>query len=160
MDVDETEQVGAVALGGSRDPEPSVNPAPPPYFAQKLPSADYDQTVKEITKEAVGNLVESDEYKQMMNTCSSCRACWFLNQWSMDCVECGGHALVRPCPICLGNCGQVWRRDIKMTHSFHSAYWNGTCGLPQDEQMAHFYRNVVDNDEETLLSGMEDLSAR
>lgn len=33
------------------------------------------------------------------------------------CVECGGYALERPCPVCGGRCGAVWKRDCELVGS-------------------------------------------
>ena len=42
-----------------------------------------------------------------------CGVRWDLQQFTFDCGECGGYALERKdCPICSGECGSVWERDI------------------------------------------------
>lgn len=43
-----------------------------------------------------------------------CGKCWFDNQFSQDCTECGGFAMTRNCPICLGRCSEMWKRNVKM----------------------------------------------
>ena len=35
-----------------------------------------------------------------------------MEQFSLDCQECGGSALTKACPKCSGVCGQTWRRDL------------------------------------------------
>lgn len=32
---------------------------------------------------------------------------------SLDCLECGGYSLERPCPICSGHCRNIWKRDLE-----------------------------------------------
>lgn len=36
---------------------------------------------------------------------------------SLDCFECGGYSMKRPCPVCDGKCNRIWRRDLTMVSS-------------------------------------------
>lgn len=80
----------------------------------------------------------------------------------MECAECGAGAMRIACPLCNGRCGakamgrlvtpdtighaqpptpslsisgQSFTRDAGMSHAFHSAHWDGNCGLPREEQL-------------------------
>ena len=44
----------------------------------------------------------------------SCQASWYDDQTGSECEECGGYAMVRPCPVCEGMCNKRWQRDIDM----------------------------------------------
>lgn len=43
----------------------------------------------------------------------SCGVNWEQHHVSLDCLECGGYSLERPCPICAGHCHNVWKRDLE-----------------------------------------------
>ena len=52
-----------------------------------------------------------------------CSSCWYEGDYgSPNCVECGGYALERPCPICNGRCGRLWKRDIELV-------WKSICNF-------------------------------
>lgn len=42
----------------------------------------------------------------------SCGVCWYDDHVNLDCSECGGYAMCRPCPKCNGKCGAMWKRDV------------------------------------------------
>ncbi|KAG8176358.1 hypothetical protein JTE90_006148 [Oedothorax gibbosus] len=63
------------------------------------------------------------------NSCSNCGVCWYDDHVSLDCGECGGYAMHRPCPTCNGQCGNVWRRDVNKSHVSKHAEWHGSCSL-------------------------------
>ena len=49
----------------------------------------------------------------LFNSPHSCGVRWDLQQFTLDCSECGGYAMERKeCPICDGECNSVWERDI------------------------------------------------
>jgi len=62
------------------------------------------------------------------SSCFSCGVCWFEEHVSLDCRECGGYALVRPCPSCDGRCGNKWTRNLQASHARQQAIWDGCCG--------------------------------
>lgn len=43
----------------------------------------------------------------------SCGVNWEQRHVSLDCLECGGYSLERPCPICAGHCRNIWKRDLE-----------------------------------------------
>ncbi|KAK6190765.1 hypothetical protein SNE40_002559 [Patella caerulea] len=116
-----------------------------------------DISGKDYSKSEVEDLMKSEPYQKKIATCHLCHVCWFDGNFTKDCHECGGYPLTRPCPICLGQCDEVWHRNIKMSHAFHEAQWDGVCTLPQDEQQAYFLRNHTEASEDTLTESLQDL---
>ncbi|XP_074656797.1 uncharacterized protein LOC141910007 [Tubulanus polymorphus] len=149
-------EVGAAAAagggGGSRAGATRYS-----FYAQQISLAEFEEEGRVLTKAAVAELMQTEQYQKMVNTCSSCHACWLYQQITADCRECGGFAIQRPCPVCDGRCMQTWTRDPKMTHSFQKAHWNGKCALPHEQQMALLFQKCVESDEDTIVNGMEDL---
>ncbi|XP_014210686.1 protein pinocchio [Copidosoma floridanum] len=70
-----------------------------------------------------------EELRAQLNSCFSCGVSWSEEHVSLDCSECGGYSLQRPCPLCDGRCHTVWKRDITMSHASGKARWIGECGL-------------------------------
>ncbi|XP_071450911.1 protein pinocchio [Hetaerina americana] len=70
---------------------------------------------------------------QLQESCFSCGVSWREEHVSLDCGECGGYALSRPCPRCSGRCQTEWRRNLTLSHASGKARWEGVCGLPEDE---------------------------
>ncbi|EFA08614.2 protein pinocchio [Tribolium castaneum] len=68
-----------------------------------------------------------EELRLQMTTCFTCGVSWSDSHVSLDCAECGGYALERPCPECEGGCGAVWKRDLSMSHASSKARWQGKC---------------------------------
>lgn len=92
------------------------------------------------------------------SSCSTCGVSWNEDHVSLDCFECGGYSMERPCPICDGQCKEVWRRDITMSHSMRKAHWEGKCGLPVNEQQPYFLKNLIDINEDSLSEALEELN--
>lgn len=53
-----------------------------------------------------------EELKLQLSSCFTCGVSWVEHHVSLDCSECGGYALERPCPRCDGHCGATWKRDL------------------------------------------------
>lgn len=70
-----------------------------------------------------------EELRLARNSCWLCGCNWQQDHVSLDCPECGGYALSRPCPNCDGKCEQVWKRNINTTHDSHKATWIGQCSM-------------------------------
>lgn len=68
-----------------------------------------------------------EDIKSTRNSCWLCGCNWLEDHVSLDCPECGGYALSRPCPNCDGKCQQTWTRNISATHDRHKALWVGQC---------------------------------
>jgi len=65
--------------------------------------------------------------RTLYNSCLSCGVSWHEDHVSLDCAECGGYAMSRPCPQCDGKCQSLWRRNVNKTHDCHKAIWEGEC---------------------------------
>lgn len=79
---------------------------------------------------SAGNILTIEELRTQLVSCFTCGVSWADQQVSLDCSECGGYALERPCPLCDGKCGsQPWRRDFTMSHACSKARWEGQCSL-------------------------------
>lgn len=57
-----------------------------------------------------------EELRQHMGSCMTCGVSWTDDHVSLDCSECGGYSIERPCPLCDGKCGVQWKRDFKMVY--------------------------------------------
>ncbi|XP_077559711.1 uncharacterized protein LOC144174745 [Haemaphysalis longicornis] len=73
--------------------------------------------------------VTLESIKINLNTCFTCGVNWSEEHISLDCAECGGYAMQRPCLLCNGSCGQVWSRDLAASHNLQRAEWLGECLL-------------------------------
>ena len=70
-----------------------------------------------------------EELKSTRVSCWLCGCNWQEDHVSLDCPECDGYALTRPCPDCGGKCKQIWTRNISTTHDRHRASWVGKCSI-------------------------------
>ncbi|XP_043523143.1 protein pinocchio isoform X1 [Frieseomelitta varia] len=70
-----------------------------------------------------------EELRAQLNSCFTCGVSWSEEHVSLDCSECGGYSLQRPCPLCDGRCRASWKRDLTMSHASGKARWIGECGL-------------------------------
>ncbi|XP_022241661.1 uncharacterized protein LOC111085771 isoform X2 [Limulus polyphemus] len=61
------------------------------------------------------------------NSCFSCGVSWADNHVSLDCFECGGYAMQRPCPECEGKCKSIWSRNVTASHDSRQSKWEGQC---------------------------------
>ncbi|CAH0563992.1 unnamed protein product [Brassicogethes aeneus] len=82
-----------------------------------------------------------EELRLQMTSCFTCGVSWTDKHVSLDCSECGGYALDRPCMACDGTCGASWKRDFTQSHSCGKARWTGECAkkifqTPQVEALA------------------------
>ncbi|XP_067625069.1 protein pinocchio [Eurosta solidaginis] len=85
---------------------------------------------------SVDNVLTIEELRQHMGSCFTCGVSWTDDHVSLDCSECGGYSLERPCPLCDGQCGVQWKRDFTMSHACGKARWHGVCPSYQ-EAMTH-----------------------
>uniref|UniRef100_A0A0C9R049 Protein pinocchio n=1 Tax=Amblyomma americanum TaxID=6943 RepID=A0A0C9R049_AMBAM len=72
--------------------------------------------------------------KSHYNSCFTCGVSWCEDHASLDCAECGGYALHRPCLHCNGSCDGIWSRDLAASHKLRRAQWLGECkkAAPRD----------------------------
>ncbi|XP_008467587.1 protein pinocchio isoform X2 [Diaphorina citri] len=74
-----------------------------------------------------------EELRIHLNSCFTCGVSWYEDHVSLDCGECGGYSLERPCPMCEGRCRSQWKRDLTMSHTTGKAKWAGQCGLRSNQ---------------------------
>ncbi|KAG7209285.1 hypothetical protein KM043_015399 [Ampulex compressa] len=89
-----------------------------------------------------------EELRAQLNSCFTCGVSWSEEHVSLDCSECGGYSLQRPCPLCDGRCRTAWKRDLTMSHASGKARWTGECGLSCGPSL-----------EESLVPALEKLRA-
>ncbi|XP_076282535.1 protein pinocchio [Lasioglossum baleicum] len=89
-----------------------------------------------------------EELRAQLNSCFTCGVSWSEDHVSLDCSECGGYSLQRPCPLCDGRCHTAWKRDLTMSHASGKARWIGECGL-----------SCGPSHEESLVPALEKLRA-
>lgn len=77
--------------------------------------------------EHTDNVLTIEDLRSQMGSCFTCGVSWTEEHVSLDCSECGGYSLERPCPLCDGKCGVVWKRDFTMSHAAGKAKWHGVC---------------------------------
>lgn len=75
-----------------------------------------------------------EELRLHYNSCFTCGVSWYEDHVSLDCRECGGYSLERPCPMCDGRCQSLWKRDLTMSHASAKAKWSGQCGFRSSNQ--------------------------
>ncbi|XP_055916031.1 protein pinocchio isoform X1 [Eupeodes corollae] len=76
---------------------------------------------------SMDNVLTIEELRAHMGSCFTCGVSWTDDHVSLDCGECGGYSLERPCPLCDGQCGVQWKRDFTMSHACSKARWQGVC---------------------------------
>ncbi|VVC44372.1 Hypothetical protein CINCED_3A001715 [Cinara cedri] len=77
--------------------------------------------------------VTLEELKGVFKYCFRCGVNWEQDHVSLDCLECGGYSLERPCPICVGHCRNTWKRDLEESHRSGEASWIGECSSKYKE---------------------------
>jgi len=98
-----------------------------------------------------------EELRLQMSSCFTCGVSWVEDHVSLDCSECGGYALARPCPSCDGSCGAIWKRDLNKSHASSKAHWEGECSRSNKQQPAKITTNNTTTQE--LCSKLEKLSS-
>lgn len=68
---------------------------------------------------SVDNVITIEDLRAQMGSCFTCGVSWTDDHVSLDCSECGGYSSERPCPLCDGNCGMIWKRDFNMVSGWH-----------------------------------------
>ncbi|XP_076307345.1 uncharacterized protein LOC143223349 isoform X2 [Tachypleus tridentatus] len=101
------------------------------------------------------NMLTIEGLRNHYNSCFSCGVNWYEDHVSLDCPECGGYAMQRPCPECDGQCESTWRRDLAASHNTKQAKWEGECrkSRPQmNQKLFHHNDNC-----EVLTNAMKNL---
>ncbi|KAJ8950602.1 hypothetical protein NQ314_007828 [Rhamnusium bicolor] len=97
-----------------------------------------------------------EELRNQLNCCFTCGVSWADSHVSLDCSECGGYALERPCSACDGICGAKWKRDLSMSHASGKARWTGECARGFNESQQNKKNAAIAQE---LSSRLEKLSA-
>ncbi|XP_071051947.1 protein pinocchio isoform X3 [Onthophagus taurus] len=97
-----------------------------------------------------------EELRNQLTSCFTCGVSWADHHVSLDCSECGGYALERPCPICEGICGAQWKRDLSESHACSKARWQGECEQARSQTTKDQANTLVAQE---LCSRLEKLSA-
>ncbi|XP_065358030.1 protein pinocchio isoform X1 [Calliphora vicina] len=90
---------------------------------------------------SVDNVLTIEELRQHIGSCFTCGVSWTDDHVSLDCSECGGYSIERPCPLCDGQCGVQWKRDFTMSHACGKARWLGVCPSYPEAAM-HFNQST------------------
>ena len=80
-----------------------------------------------IDKELIYEILTVEGLRSLYRSCFKCGVKWQEDHVTLDCAECGGYSMSRPCPECDGKCGSQWQRNIRATHENHAAVWTGVC---------------------------------
>ncbi|XP_076325887.1 uncharacterized protein LOC143233490 isoform X2 [Tachypleus tridentatus] len=88
---------------------------------------DHCHSVEELGSYTDNGMLTLEELRNHYNSCFTCGVSWSDNHVSLDCAECGGYAMQRPCPTCDGQCCSMWSRDMTASHHSRQAKWNGQC---------------------------------
>ncbi|RZF43745.1 hypothetical protein LSTR_LSTR009168 [Laodelphax striatellus] len=97
------------------------------------------------------HVISIEELRIQLNSCFTCGVNWQDDHVSLDCAECGGYSLERPCPLCDGRCNTLWKRDLTMSHACGKARWEGQCQL--------LLKPISTKDESHLCKRLEKLAA-
>lgn len=93
-----------------------------------------DDLALEQLQSDMSDAITLEGLKSNYNCCFTCGVSWSEEQTCLDCTECGGYALHRPCPHCNGTCDGLWSRDLDATHKMRRAQWLGECKkAPSDD---------------------------
>ncbi|XP_059472982.1 protein pinocchio [Neocloeon triangulifer] len=68
-----------------------------------------------------------ESLRSHLSSCFTCGVSWVEEHVSLDCPECGGYSMQRPCPSCDGRCESTWTRDLASSHASGKARWEGEC---------------------------------
>ncbi|XP_013772345.1 protein pinocchio-like isoform X1 [Limulus polyphemus] len=101
------------------------------------------------------NMLTIEGLRNHYNSCFSCGVNWYEDHVSLDCPECGGYAMQRPCPECDGQCESTWRRDLAASHNTKQAKWEGECRKSRTQTNQKLFHH---NDNcEVLTNAMKNL---
>jgi hypothetical protein len=90
-------------------------------------------------EDVLQDMITIEGLRSLYSSCFSCGVSWQEDPVSLDCAECGGYAMQRPCPDCDGKCDSIWERNLSATHDSHKADWDGKCCLGDKSQTTAGY---------------------
>lgn len=82
-------------------------------------SSSLSDLVGSPTDRLTDHVLTIEELRAHLGSCFTCGVSWTDEHVSLDCHECGGYSSKRPCPLCNGICGVIWKRDFTMVSYFH-----------------------------------------
>lgn len=88
-------------------------------------------TLESAHEDSIYEMVTLEGLRSLYNSCFECGVSWHKNHVTLDCTECGGYSMSRPCPECDGKCDSQWERNLIATHENHKAIWTGVCKIGQ-----------------------------
>jgi len=91
-----------------------------------LDSGDFGHYAEE---DLISDMLTIESLRSTFNSCMSCGVSWHENHVSLDCGECDGYSMSRPCPSCDGKCGAMWERNVRRSHNSQKACWEGECQM-------------------------------
>ncbi|CAG2172390.1 unnamed protein product [Oppiella nova] len=97
----------------------------PHWFSSSSSLSSMDSTIS--AEDLIHEMVTIEGLRTLYNSCFACGVSWHQNHVTLDCSECGGYAMSRPCPQCDGKCDSQWQRNLTATHDAHVAQWTGQC---------------------------------
>uniref|UniRef100_T1L640 Uncharacterized protein n=1 Tax=Tetranychus urticae TaxID=32264 RepID=T1L640_TETUR len=81
----------------------------------------------EVNQDHFSDIPTIEGLRLSYESCFTCGVSWYDHHISLDCAECGGYALQRPCPECGGKCSSYWTRNCAISHEKRRATWEGKC---------------------------------
>lgn len=94
------------------------------------------ESIEDLAQQAAdASVLTIEGLKCHYNSCFTCGVSWYEDHVSLDCTECGGYAMQRPCLRCEGRCNGVWTRDLAASHEQRCAKWEGQCQLATGREM-------------------------
>ncbi|XP_054156502.1 uncharacterized protein LOC128954913 isoform X2 [Oppia nitens] len=97
----------------------------PRWFSSSSSLSSMDSTIS--AEDFIHEMVTIEGLRTVYNSCFECGVSWHQNHVTLDCSECGGYAMSRPCPECDGKCDSQWQRNLRATHELRKAQWVGQC---------------------------------
>ncbi|CAG2118785.1 unnamed protein product, partial [Medioppia subpectinata] len=83
----------------------------PHWFSSSSSSlTSLDSTIS--AEDLIHEMVTIEGLRTLYNSCFECGVSWHQNHVTLDCSECGGYAMSRPCPECDGKCDSQWQRNL------------------------------------------------
>ncbi|OXA42746.1 uncharacterized protein LOC110859431 [Folsomia candida] len=115
-------------LSVSKTENTFIRPKPRFHFYGVSPADSFSAAASSVDSDLSASIT-IEGLRDHLQSCFTCGVLWRENQASLDCLECDGYALTRPCIDCDGSCSTVMTRDLTTSHQTHKAKWLGTCKL-------------------------------
>lgn len=103
------------------------------FFAPPVMEQPHEDYAPNTLTEEYGKMLTLEDLKDYNSNCLTCGVSWRNEEASLDCNECGGYPLRRPCPECSGQCGATWDRDLTKSHDKALAAFSGVCLFQPDK---------------------------